>query len=199
MDIGGASLGLVLTAPLMGATALAIRTTMGSPILFRQERPGLHGIPFELVKFRTMTNAGAGSGPDGDAARLNALGGMLRKLSIDELPTLWNVLIGEMSLVGPRPLMMQYLERYTEDQARRHNLPPGVTGWAQVNGRNANSWPRKFELDTWYIDHWSLLLDVRILWMTIFKVLARSGVSADGHISMPEYMGMHSSSTLEPQ
>jgi lipopolysaccharide/colanic/teichoic acid biosynthesis glycosyltransferase len=159
-------------------------------VLFRQERPGLGGRPFLVAKFRTMSNA---SGADGtqlpDDVRLTLLGRFLRATSIDELPQLWNVLRGELSLVGPRPLLMQYLPRYTPEQARRHDVLPGMTGWAQVNGRNAITWDEKFDLDVWYVDHWTLALDLKILAMTVVRVLNRSGISREGHVTTPEFMG----------
>ena len=159
-------------------------------MLFRQDRPGLHGRPFEVLKFRTMLDA---AGPDGrplpDAERLTGLGRFLRRTSLDELPQLWNVLRGDISLVGPRPLLMQYLPRYSPEQARRHEVCPGITGWAQVNGRNALTWEEKFELDVWYVDHWSLALDLRILAMTAWRVLRGAGVAQAGHATMPEFMG----------
>ena len=170
--------------------ALAVRLRLGAPVLFRQVRPGLHAEPFTLIKFRTMT---AARDVDGhllpDDHRLTPLGRFLRRASLDELPELWNVLRGEMSLVGPRPLLMQYLERYTPQQARRHEVPPGLTGWAQVNGRNALSWEEKFDLDVWYVDHVSWGLDVRIIWMTLWQVLRREGVSQPGHATAQEFMG----------
>jgi lipopolysaccharide/colanic/teichoic acid biosynthesis glycosyltransferase len=163
---------------------------MGSPVLFVQQRPGLRGRGFRLVKFRTMKSA---VGHDGrelpDAERLTALGRFLRATSLDELPQLWNVLRGDLSLVGPRPLLVQYLERYTPEQARRHDVLPGITGWAQVNGRNAISWEEKFALDVWYVDHWSFVLDLRILLLTIVRVLQREGIAQGGHVTMPEFMG----------
>ena len=186
LDIVGAATALVGCAPLMGVTALAIRLTMGPPVLFRQQRPGRDGRPFSLLKFRTMSGAG---GPSTDAARLTRTGGILRSLSLDELPQLWNVLRGDMSLVGPRPLLMQYLGRYTPRQARRHEVLPGITGWAQVNGRNQLSHEERFELDVWYVDNWSLLLDARILLATLAAAVRRSGVSAKGHVTMPEFVG----------
>jgi lipopolysaccharide/colanic/teichoic acid biosynthesis glycosyltransferase len=190
LDRAAAAVGLVVISPLLVTVAAVIRMRLGSPVFFRQQRPGLHGRPFELVKFRTMRD---GDGPDGrplpDAERLTSLGRFLRATSLDELPQLWNVLNGDMSLVGPRPLLMQYLPRYSSDQARRHDVLPGITGWAQVNGRNAISWEQKFALDVWYVDHWSLALDAKILLMTIARVLARSGVSQRGHATMPEFMG----------
>jgi lipopolysaccharide/colanic/teichoic acid biosynthesis glycosyltransferase len=180
---------LVLALPLL-VLAWLIRRKLGSPVLFKQVRPGLQGQPFTMVKFRTMTDERA---PDGallpDAQRLTPFGRFLRSSSLDELPELWNVLKGEMSLVGPRPLLMEYLPLYTPEQARRHEVRPGITGWAQVNGRNAISWEDKFALDVWYVDHRSLWLDVRILWMTVKKVLVRDGISAAGEATMPRFMG----------
>ena len=164
---------------------------MGSPVLFKQQRPGLHGKPFMMSKFRTMTDARDGDGnllPDAD--RLTRLGRFLRSTSLDELPELFNVLKGDMSLVGPRPLLMRYLDRYTPEQARRHEVRPGITGWAQINGRNALSWEDKFTLDVWYVDHCSLLLDMRIILQTIWKVLRREGISQEGEATMSEFMGM---------
>ncbi len=182
---------LVALSPVMAATAIVVRAQMGSPVLFRQKRPGRWGRPFEVWKFRTMRDA---VGPDGkplpDEQRLTRLGQFLRSTSLDELPQLWNVLKGELSLVGPRPLLMQYLERYTPRQARRHEVKPGITGWAQINGRNALSWDEKFELDVWYVDHWSLWLDAKILAKTAVQVVRRSGVSNPGHVTMPEFMGI---------
>ena len=167
-----------------------IRRKLGSPVFFRQTRPGLHGKPFIMVKFRTMTDARDASGallPD--AQRLTHFGRFLRASSLDELPELWNVLRGEMSLVGPRPLLMQYLPLYSPEQARRHEVRPGITGWAQVNGRNAISWADKFALDVWYVDNRSLFLDIRILWLTVRKVLVRDGISATGEATMPRFEG----------
>ena len=189
-DFTLALLGLItLALPLLILIAL-IRRKLGSPVFFRQIRPGLHGQPFEMVKFRTMTDA---CGPEGallpDAERLTPFGRFLRSTSLDELPELWNVLKGDMSLVGPRPLLMEYLPLYSPEQARRHAVRPGVTGWAQVNGRNAISWEEKFALDTWYVDHQSLLLDMKILWLTIKKVLVREGISAAGEATMGKFTG----------
>ncbi len=182
----------MLALPLL-ALAWLIRHKLGSPVLFRQVRPGLHGRPFTMVKFRTMTDE---RGPDGDllpdAQRLTAFGRFLRASSLDELPELWNVLKGEMSLVGPRPLLMEYLTLYTPEQARRHKVRPGITGWAQVNGRNAISWADKFALDVWYVDHRSLCLDVQILWRTVRKVLVRDGISAAGEATMTKFTGSKS-------
>jgi lipopolysaccharide/colanic/teichoic acid biosynthesis glycosyltransferase len=190
VDIGGAGLGLLISSPLSAVAAVAVRATMGSPIFFRQVRPGQNGRPFTMVKFRTMRNACGQNGvPLSDAERLTRTGAFLRKTSIDELPELWNVLKGDMSLVGPRPLLMSYLGRYTSRQARRHEMKPGVTGWAQINGRNAVNWERKFELDIWYIDNWSLKLDFKILALTLWRVVKRSGISEQGHATMREFVG----------
>ncbi len=190
LDVVGAAAGLVVTSPVQAAAAVAIRRELGPPVLFRQQRPGQGGRPFSLLKFRTMRNGVDASGrvlPD--ASRLTPLGRRLRAWSIDELPELWNVLRGDMSLVGPRPLLMEYLPRYTAEQARRHSVLPGLTGWAQVSGRNALSWEEKFELDVWYVDHVSLGLDLMILWRTVRAVVARDGISAAGHETMPEFKG----------
>ncbi len=191
-DFVAASLALLLLALPLLALAWLIRHKLGSPVLFCQVRPGLHGRPFTMVKFRTMTDE---RGPDGallpDVQRLTPFGRFLRASSLDELPELWNVLKGEMSLVGPRPLLMEYLPLYTPEQARRHEVRPGITGWAQVNGRNAISWADKFALDVWYVDHRSLWLDVRILWRTVRKVLVRDGISAPGDATMPKFEGIH--------
>lgn len=181
---------LLATAPVLGLAALAVRVTMGSPVFFTQRRPGFQGVPFEIVKMRTMTNERDGAGvllPDNE--RLTPLGRFLRTTSIDELPQLWNVMRGELSLVGPRPLLMQYLPLYDEEQARRHDVMPGITGWAQIHGRNALSWPEKFRLDVWYVDHWSPLLDVRILVSTVAAVFRRRGISNEGHATMPNFQG----------
>jgi sugar transferase EpsL len=181
---------LVATAPIMAAASIAVRARLGSPVFFRQERPGLNGRPFRIIKMRTMTSE---RGPDGellpDAQRLTKLGKFLRKTSIDELPQLFNVLRGELSLVGPRPLLMQYLPLYDEEQARRHDVMPGITGWAQIHGRNAISWEEKFDLDVWYVDHWSLGLDLRILWKTAAAVARPRGISSEGHVTMPNFEG----------
>jgi len=189
-DIVASALALVVLSPALLLLAAAIRWRLGSPVLFRQRRPGLRGRPFLLLKFRTMTDA---CGPDGallpDVARLTAFGRFLRAASLDELPELLNVLKGDMSLVGPRPLLMQYLGRYTPEQARRHEVRPGITGWAQVNGRNAISWEEKFRLDVWYVDHRSLWLDIKIIAMTIGKILKREGISHPGQATMEEFTG----------
>jgi sugar transferase EpsL len=182
--------GLVLLAPLFAILATVVRAKLGSPVLFRQTRPGLYGTPFELLKFRTMTEAQApGRWLPPDAERLPVAGRVLRATSLDELPELFNVLKGDMSLVGPRPLLTQYLDRYTPAQARRHEVKPGITGWAQVNGRNAITWEEKFALDVWYVDNRSFRLDLKILAMTVWKVLRREGISAEGEATMPEFMG----------
>lgn len=190
LDLAAASLGLVVLLPVLGLLALSIRLRLGSPVLFRQRRPGLRGRPFTLLKFRTMTDAfDASDEPLPDGQRLTPFGRALRSLSLDELPTLVNVLRGEMSLVGPRPLLMEYLERYTEEQARRHEVLPGITGWAQVNGRNAIPWSDRLAMDVWYVDHRSLRLDMEILARTVFKVLRRDGISAPGEATVSRFTG----------
>ena len=174
----------------MFLVALAIRWKIGSPVFFRQKRPGLHGKPFYMLKFRTMTDARDAQGnllPDDQ--RMTSLGRLLRKTSLDELPEIVNVLKGDMSMVGPRPLLMHYLDRYTPQQARRHEVMPGVTGWAQVNGRNAISWEKKFELDVWYVENRTMLLDIKILFLTLWKVLQRGDISAEGHATIEEFQG----------
>jgi len=183
IDVVASAIGLVMLAPLMALVALAIRWSMGRPILFQQRRPGYHGRPFTLIKFRTMRVT---DGPD--AERLTRLGRFLRRSSLDELPQLWNVLKGEMSLVGPRPLLLDYLPRYTPEQARRHLVRPGITGWAQINGRNSLSWDEKFLLDTWYVDHQSTRLDLAILMATVLRVVERRGISSAGHATAPEFL-----------
>lgn len=193
MDLGLTLAGGVVTLPVMAVVALCLRLVQGSPVLFRQTRLGLGGRPFELVKFRTMTE---GRNPDGtllpDRDRLTSLGSFLRRTSLDELPTLWNVLRGEMSLVGPRPLLPQYLERYSPEQARRHEVPPGITGWAQIHGRNAVGWDDRFRLDVWYVDHRSLLLDLSVLWRTVWVVFRGSGIHQEGEATMQEFQGSDS-------
>ncbi len=189
-DLLLASLALLLLCIPLLFLIRQIRRKLGSPVFFRQTRPGRHGRPFNMVKFRTMTDA---RGPDGqllpDADRLTAFGRFLRSSSLDELPELWNVLKGDMSLVGPRPLLMEYLPLYSPDQARRHAVRPGITGWAQVNGRNTLSWDDKFKLDVWYVDHRTLWLDIKILWLTVRKVLVREGISAAGEATMSKFTG----------
>jgi len=174
----------------MAGAALAIRATMGSPVLFRQERPGQGGRIFKVLKFRTMRHAKPHErGSAHDADRITPLGAFLRRSSTDELPQLVNILRGEMSVVGPRPLIVRYLDRYSDEQARRHDVLPGLTGWAQVNGRNALSWEEKFAYDVWYVDHWSLRLDAAIVAKTVRQVLGGHGISSNGHATMPEFMG----------
>ena len=187
-DLTVAALGLVLLSPLLAAIGLAIRITMGNPVVYRQIRPGYGARPFTIVKFRTMTEQRSTDvDPSSDANRLTVLGRFLRRLSLDELPQLWNVLKGDMSIVGPRPLLTEYLQHYTPEQSRRHDVKPGMTGWAQVNGRNEVSWERKFALDVWYVDHQSFLLDLRIIAMTIWKVLKREGISQQGHATTEKF------------
>jgi sugar transferase EpsL len=189
-DFFSVALGLTLIIPLLGVTAILVRIKHGSPVLFSQTRPGLYGKPFKMFKFRTMTNERDAAGnllPDDK--RLTRFGKFLRSTSLDELPELINVLKGEMSLVGPRPLLIEYLDRYTPEQARRHEVRPGITGWAQVNGRNAISWEEKFKLDVWYVDNRSFWLDIRILWMTIVKVFKRDGISQEGQATAEKFMG----------
>lgn len=181
---------MTLLLPVYAFLAVLVRAQIGSPVLFSQVRPGLGGLPFTIYKFRTMTNKRDGQGKLlSDERRLTAFGRFLRATSLDELPELFNVLKGEMSLVGPRPLLMEYLDRYTSEQARRHEVRPGLTGWAQVNGRNAVSWEEKFALDIWYVDHQSFFFDLKILGMTLVKVFRREGISSEGHATMPEFMG----------
>ncbi|MBI5570232.1 MAG: sugar transferase [Desulfomonile tiedjei] len=190
MDFSLALIGLVLLSPLLIVVACLIFLSMGLPVFFRQERPGLKGKIFTLVKFRTMNHARDKSGrllPD--AQRLTGLGRFLRKTSLDELPQLWNVLKGELSLVGPRPLLVEYLGLYSPEQMRRHHVKPGITGWAQVNGRNAITWEQKFEFDVWYVDHWSLLLDIKILLKTAEKVLTGEGVRQEGQATAERFKG----------
>jgi sugar transferase EpsL len=190
MDRVGAAALLVTLLPVMIALALLVRIKMGSPVLFRQRRPGKDEKIFELVKFRTMRDAQDEQGRRlPDEARLTGLGRWMRSASLDELPQLWNVLRGPLSFVGPRPLLVEYLPRYTEEQKRRHLVKPGITGWAQVNGRNAITWEEKFSLDTWYVDHWSLGLDMKIIFLTIKRVVLREGISSEGHVTMPEFKG----------
>jgi len=180
---------IILSLPML-IIACIVRITMGKPVLFVQQRPGFHGAPFYLYKFRTMKNTQNSMGsPLPDEIRLTATGRILRKLSLDELPQLFNVLKGDLSFVGPRPLLMEYLPRYSAEQARRHEVKPGITGWAQVNGRNAITWEEKFTLDVWYVDHQSILLDIRIIFMTIWKILKREGINQPGHTTMEEFLG----------
>lgn len=189
-DIFASFLGLLILSPVIALVALKIRKNLGSPVLFRQTRPGLQGKPFDMVKFRTMKDAVDAKGhPLPDAERMTPFGDQLRNSSLDELPELWNVLKGEMSLVGPRPLLMQYLHLYSPEQARRHEVRPGVTGWAQINGRNAISWEDKFKLDVWYVDNRSFWLDLKILLLTVKKVFIKEGISAEGEATMSKFTG----------
>jgi len=190
MDILGAMAGLLLLAPVIVLLSLLVRAKLGSPVLFRQTRPGRGGKAFQMAKFRTMTDARDANGellPDAD--RLTGFGQFLRASSLDELPELWNVLKGDMSLVGPRPLLMDYLPLYSERQARRHEVRPGITGWAQVNGRNALSWDEKFELDVWYVENRTLWLDIKILFLTVWKVIKRDDINQDGEATMTRFTG----------
>ena len=189
-DIAGSASALVVLSPVLAITAYKVKKELGSPVLFRQNRPGLHGKPFEMIKFRTMKDATDKAGnalPDSE--RLTEFGKKLRASSLDELPELWNVLKGDMSLVGPRPLLMEYLPLYSAEQAKRHNVRPGVTGYAQVNGRNSLSWEDKFKLDTWYVEHQSFLLDLKILLKTVKKVIIKDGISAEGEATMTKFTG----------
>jgi sugar transferase EpsL len=198
LDVVVSAVGLILLSPGLVAVTVIIWLQMGRPALFRQQRPGYLGVPFFTLKFRSMTDQRDEQGqllPDEE--RITRLGSFLRRSSLDELPQFWNVLHGDMSLVGPRPLLMQYLDRYTPEQARRHLVPPGITGWTQVNGRNDLAWEKKLALDVWYVDHWSLWLDLRILGITVWKVLKGEGISADGSATMPEFMGTEASSPEE--
>ncbi|GAB4542393.1 MAG: sugar transferase [Anaerolineales bacterium] len=189
-DFTFALLALILLSPLLLALALLVRVFLGKPILFTQQRPGYRGVPFRLYKFRTMTNRVGTQGEIlPDAQRLTPFGRILRSLSLDELPELFNILRGEMSFVGPRPLLMEYLPRYSPEQARRHDAMPGLTGWAQVNGRNALSWEEKFKYDVWYVEHWSFALDLKIIWLTIGKVFQREGVAQEGSATAEAFMG----------
>ncbi len=191
LDIVIAFSGLVLLAPVFIVIALAVRLSMGAPVFYSDVRPGRGGVPFTMLKFRTMREVNAG-GPPSDGERITRLGRFLRRTSLDELPELWNVLVGDMSLVGPRPLLMEYLPLYSPEQARRHEVRPGITGWAQVNGRNATSWEHRFACDIWYVENRTLLLDMKILSMTLLKVIRTEGVSHFGHATMPKFRGSRS-------
>jgi len=196
-DIAASASALVVLSPVLAITAYKVKKELGSPVLFRQTRPGLHGKPFEMIKFRTMKDASDKEGnalPDSE--RLTEFGKKLRASSLDELPELWNVLKGDMSLVGPRPLLMEYLPLYNAEQAKRHNVRPGVTGYAQVNGRNSLSWEDKFKLDTWYVEHQSFLLDMKILLKTVKKVTIKDGISAEGEATMTKFTGTKSTGTV---
>ncbi|MCA4797976.1 sugar transferase [Acinetobacter towneri] len=195
IDITIASTALILLSPVYLIVAHKVKKNLGSPVLFRQVRPGLHGKPFEMIKFRTMKDAVDAEGhPLPDSERLTPFGKMLRATSLDEMPELWNVIKGDMSIVGPRPLLMEYLPLYNEEQAKRHNVRPGITGYAQVNGRNAISWEKKFELDTWYVENRSLWLDFKIMLKTVQKVLSKDDISAEGEATMSKFTG-----TSEPK
>ncbi len=189
-DLIASALALIVLSPVMGLTVLLVRINLGGPILFRQQRPGYKGLPFHIFKFRTMIDRFA---PDGsllpDSERLTRFGRILRSTSLDELPELFNILRGDMSVVGPRPLLMEYLPLYSAEQARRHDMPPGLTGWAQVNGRNALSWQDKFRLDVWYVDHWSFWLDLKIIVLTFVKVFKREGIAQEGQATAEKFTG----------
>lgn len=190
LDIIIASIALILLSPLYVFVAYKVKKNLGSPVLFRQVRPGLHGKPFEMIKFRTMKDAADEQGnPLPDSERLTAFGQMLRSTSLDEMPELWNVIKGDMSIVGPRPLLMEYLPLYNAEQAKRHNVRPGMTGHAQVNGRNAIGWEEKFKLDTWYVENQSIWLDFKIMFKTVHKVLAKDDISAEGEATMTRFTG----------
>ena len=190
LDIIIASIALILLSPLYFFVAYKVKKNLGSPVLFRQVRPGLHGKPFEMIKFRTMKDAVDTNGqPLPDSERLTSFGKMLRSTSLDEMPELWNVIKGDMSIVGPRPLLTEYLPLYNQEQAKRHNVRPGMTGHAQVNGRNAIGWEEKFKLDTWYVEHQSTLLDFKIMFKTVHKVLAKDDISAEGEATMTRFTG----------
>ena len=196
-DIAASTSALVVLSPVLAITAYKVKKELGSPVLFRQTRPGLHGKPFEMIKFRTMKDATDKEGnalPDSE--RLTDFGKKLRASSLDELPELWNVLKGDMSLVGPRPLLMEYLPLYSAEQAKRHNMRPGVTGYAQVNGRNSLSWEDKFKLDTWYVEHQSFWLDMKILLKTVKKVIIKDGISAEGEATMTKFTGTKFTGTV---
>lgn len=197
LDIAASTSALVVLSPVLAITAYKVKKELGSPVLFRQTRPGLHGKPFEMIKFRTMKDAKDKEGNAlPDSQRLTEFGKKLRASSLDELPELWNVLKGDMSLVGPRPLLMEYLPLYNAEQAKRHNVRPGVTGYAQVNGRNSLSWEDKFKLDTWYVEHQSFLLDMKILLKTVKKVIIKDGISAEGEATMTKFTGTKFTGTV---
>jgi lipopolysaccharide/colanic/teichoic acid biosynthesis glycosyltransferase len=197
-DVSAAAILLILLSPIAIGISIWIYLTMGQPVFFRQQRSGLRGAPFLMYKFRTMRplNPGEQPGTD-DLTRITRVGNFLRKSSLDEIPQLLNVLKGNISLVGPRPLLMQYVARYSPEQKRRLHVKPGITGWAQVNGRNAISWEEKFRLDVWYVDHWSILLDLKILYLTFAKVLRSQGIQADAQVTMTEFMGSSSSAETD--
>lgn len=197
-DITVSLTALIILSPILFAIWILVKSKLGSPAIFRQQRPGKHGKIFTMYKFRSMTDARSETGellPD--EIRLTGFGKLLRKTSLDELPELFNILKGNMSFVGPRPLLVRYLDRYTDEQARRHEVKPGLTGWAQVNGRNAISWEEKFRLDVWYVDHWNILLDLKILFLTLIKVFKREGISSDNHVTMEEFWGTEGNQSNE--
>ena len=190
LDLIGSFFGLILLSPFLALLGIVVYFKLGRPVLYKQERPGLDGRPFILYKFRSMSEESDQEGrPLPDEKRLSSFGKFLRRWSLDEFPELWNVFLGEMSLVGPRPLLMEYLPRYTPEQRRRHDMKPGLTGWAQINGRNAITWDDRFRLDVWYVDHWSFWLDIKILMRTFFQFLKREGITAEGHATMPKFFG----------
>jgi lipopolysaccharide/colanic/teichoic acid biosynthesis glycosyltransferase len=190
LDLFLSIIALIILSPVIALVAFLVAINLGTPVFFKQLRPGYKGKPFYIYKFRTMREAADASGqPLPDHMRLTPFGKFLRSSSLDELPELWNVLKGDMSLVGPRPLRMDYLPRYSAEQSRRHDVLPGITGWAQINGRNAISWDEKFRLDVWYVDHQHIFLDLKILFLTVLKVFKREGISAEGHATMPDFMG----------
>ncbi|WP_324291572.1 sugar transferase [Corallococcus sp. BB11-1] len=200
IDVVAAGLGLVCLSPVMAATALFVRVTMGRPVLFRQQRPGLEGRLFTVLKFRSMLDAMDAQGQVlPDEQRLTWAGRLLRSTSLDELPQLWNVLRGDMSLVGPRPLLVEYLPRYSAEQARRHDVLPGITGWAQINGRNALHWDERFRMDVWYVDHWSLALDFKVLALTVLRVLQRQGISFVSDATMHKFAGNAAEQEQRPE
>lgn len=193
LDVLVAGTAMVILLPVQGVVAVLVRRNLGSPVIFRQTRPGLRGLPFEILKFRTMADGVDAEGkPLPDEERLSRFGQLLRSTSLDELPELWNAVRGDMSLVGPRPLLTKYMPLYTPEQARRHDVRPGVTGWAQINGRNNADWHEKLTMDLWYVDNVSLLLDLKILLKTAIAVLTRRGISAEGHVTTPEFTGLDS-------
>jgi sugar transferase EpsL len=199
LDVAVSLVTLIILSPIMLVVGMLVRWQMGGPVVFRQLRPGYNGVPFYALKFRSMTDERDEHGvllPDAD--RITRLGAFLRRSSLDELPQFWNVLRGDMSLVGPRPLLMQYLDRYTPQQGRRHSVPPGITGWTQVNGRNDLAWEQKLALDVWYVEHWSLGLDLRILAITVWKVVTGEGIAAEGSATMPEFTGTENRTTEKP-
>lgn len=199
IDLFGGGLGLLMLSPVLGGVAIAVGATMGRPVLFRQDRPGRDGVPFKLRKFRSMRDPRPGEeGAEFDGARITRLGAFLRSTSLDELPTLLNVFFGDMSLVGPRPLLVRYLARYSPEQARRHAVRPGITGWAQVHGRNAITWEEKLRHDIWYVDNGSLWIDIKVLVLTLKKVFVREGISSGEHATMPEFMGSSAATDVTP-